>query len=155
MSFFCIHGSRLLLLIILLFIEQRKQVIAVKCLICKILKRKCFQTKILKLLSFAKLHCASNDIFLKFLRSKLNFLQAKKTSIWSKKSLIFCNFLNSVHTQRPNLRQLQYVTNTFWKFWSNGTNRLFVVWVRVNQGQIYIYLQSNVAWNFLKFIVWR
>ena len=38
MSFFCFHGSRLLLLIILLFIEQSKQVIAVKCLFCKILK---------------------------------------------------------------------------------------------------------------------
>ena len=67
MSFFCIHGSRLLLLIILLFIEQRKQVIAVKRLFCKTLKRKCSQTKILRLLSFAKSHCASDDIFLKIL----------------------------------------------------------------------------------------
>ena len=85
MSFLCIHGSRLLLLIILLFIEQRKQVIALKCLFCKILKRKCSQMKIPKLRSFAKFHCASDDTFLKFLRSKLNFLQAKKTSILTKK----------------------------------------------------------------------
>ena len=86
MSFFCICGSRLLLLIILLFIKQRKQGIAVKCLFCKILKRKSSQMKILKLLSFAKFHRASDDIFLKFLWSKLNFLQKKQTSIWTKKS---------------------------------------------------------------------
>ena len=123
LSFFCIHGSRLLLSIILLFIEQRKQVIVVKCLFCKILKRKCSQTKILKLLSFAKFHCASDDIFLKFLWSKLNFLQAKKTSILTKNysTLIFCNFLNRVQTQLPNLRQLQCVTNTLWKIQTNRT----------------------------------
>ena len=46
MSFFCIHGSVLLLSIILLFIKQRKQVIAVKCLFYKILKRKYSQKKI-------------------------------------------------------------------------------------------------------------
>ena len=69
-------------------------------------------------------------------------------------TLIFCNFLNRMHTQLPNLRQLQYVTNT-WKFQTNRTNRLFVVWVRVNQGQIYISLQCNAALNLLIFIVWR
>ena len=83
MSIFCIHSSRLLLSIILLFIKQRKQVIAVKYLFCKFLKRKCSQMKILKLLFFAKFHCASDDIFFKFLWSKLNFLQEKQTSIWS------------------------------------------------------------------------
>ena len=67
MSFFFIHGSRLLLLTILLFFKQRKEVIAVKFLFCKILKRKYSQMKILKLLSFETFHCASDDIFLKFL----------------------------------------------------------------------------------------
>ena len=137
MSFFCIHNSRLLLSIILLFIEQRKQWIAVKCLFCKILKRKLAQTKILKLLSIAKFHCASDDIFLKFLWSKLNFLQAKKTSMLTKKLLIFCNLLNRVHTQLPNLRQLQYVTDTLWKF---QTNRVGT---------------SKSAWSLLIFIVCR
>ena len=31
----------------------------------------------------------------------------------------------------------------------------FVVWVRVNRGQIYISLQSHAAWNLLIVIVWR
>ena len=39
--------------------------IAVTCLFCKILKRECSKMKILKLLSFANFHCASDDIFLK------------------------------------------------------------------------------------------
>ena len=129
MSSFCIHGSRLLLLVILSrfrflyygfsnkkvrtkiktavwplsqrpvwrppncweptpsqVIKQRKQVIAVKCLFCKILERKCSQMKILKLLSFAKFNCASDGIFLKPLWSNLNYLQEKQASIWTKKS---------------------------------------------------------------------
>ena len=125
-------------------------------------QKKMFQMKILILLSFAKFHCASDDIFLKFLWSKLNFLQAKKISILTKShsTLIFCNFLNRVHTQLPNLQQLQYVTNTLWKSQTNRTNGLFVVWVGVNRGQIYISLQSNAALNLLihivhVFIVWR
>ena len=147
MSFFCIHGFRLLLLIILLFIKQRKQVIAVNCLFCKMLKRKCSQTKILKLLSFAKFHCASNDICLRFLRSSWTFYRRKRHQYWQKShsKLIFCNFLNRVRTQLPNLRQLQYVTNTLCKFQTNRTNRLFVVSVRVNRGQIYII--NNLKWR--------
>ena len=54
--------------------------------ILRILKRKCSQIKILKLLSFAKFNCASDGIFLKLLWSKLNFLQEKQASIWTKKS---------------------------------------------------------------------
>ena len=114
-----------------IIIKQRKQVIAVKCLFCKILKRKCSQMKILKLLPFAKFHCASANIFLKFLRSKLYFLQEKQTSIWTKKSfnMDFLQFLERVRTQLPNLWQHQYVTNPLLKFQTNCTNRLFVVWV--------------------------
>ena len=98
MSFFCIHGSGLLLLIILLFIKQRKQVIAVKCLFCKIHKRKCFQMKILKLLSFGKFHCPSYGIFFKPLTSKLNFYRRNRHQSGQKShsTLIFCNFLNRV-----------------------------------------------------------
>ena len=134
MSFFCIHGSRLLLLIILLFVKQRKQVIAVRCLFCKILKRRCSQMKILKLLSFAKFYCASDDIFLKFLWSKLNSRNRHQSGQKTHSTLILCNFLNRVHTQLPILRQLQYLTDTFWKIQTNRTNTLFVVWVRVNHG---------------------
>ena len=51
--------------------------------------------KILKLLSFVKFYCASNDIFLKLLWSKLNFLQEKLRSIWTKISFsdVFLQFL--------------------------------------------------------------
>ena len=73
----------------------------------------------------------------------------------SHSTLIFCNILNREHTQLPNLRQLQYVINTLWKFQTNRTNRLFVVRVRVKQDQLYISLQSNAAWNLLIFIIWR
>ena len=73
----------------------------------------------------------------------------------SHSALIFFNFLSREHTQLPNLRQLQYVTNALWKLQTNRTNGVFVVWVRVNWGGIYISLQSNAAWSWLIFIVWR
>ena len=96
---------------------------------------------------FCNFHCASDDIILKFLWSKLNFLQEKQTSIWTKShsTLVYCNFLNREHTQLPNLQQTQCVINTLRRFQTNRKNRLFVVWVRVTQGQIYISLQSNEA----------
>ena len=55
----CIHGSRLLLRIICLYIKQRSQVIAVKCL-------KCLKWKFCNCY-FSKIFCASDDIFLKLL----------------------------------------------------------------------------------------
>ena len=58
-----------------LFIEQRRQVIAVETLFWEILKRTCIQMENLKLLFFTKFRCASDDIFLKFLWSRLNFPQ--------------------------------------------------------------------------------
>ena len=67
----------------------------------------------------------------------------------SHSTLNFCNFLNREHSQLPNLRQLQYFTNTLWKFLTNCSNRLLVVLVRVKWGQIYISLQSNAAWNLI------
>ena len=100
--------------------------------------------KVMKLLSFVKFCCASNGIFLKFLCSKLNFLQAKlQTSIWTKKviqrwyfpiSWIGC-ILNYPIYDNSNMST------------TNPTNRLLVVWVRVNRGQIYLSLQFNAAWN--------
>ena len=39
LGFFCLHGSILPLLIILLLITQRRQVIAVKTLLCKFLNK--------------------------------------------------------------------------------------------------------------------
>ena len=66
---------------------------------------------------------------------------------------IFCNFLNRVHVQLPNLQQLYHVTNTLRKFQRNCTIRLFVVWVRVNRDQIYNNsLQPTAASNLLLFI---
>ena len=52
---------------------------------------------------------------------------------WSYINYCFsCNFLNRMHIQLPNLRHFQYVTNKLWKFRTNHTNTLFVVWVWVN-----------------------
>ena len=83
--------SGLVPMLFILISGIRKQVIAVKCQFCKIFKRKSSQVKILKLLSFAKFNCAFDDIFLKFLWSKLNFLEENQTSIWTKK-VIQCLF---------------------------------------------------------------
>ena len=139
MSFFCIHGSRPLLLIILLFIEHRKQVTAVKCLFWKLHIRKCTQMKFLKLPSFEKFLCASNDIFLKFLWSNLTYLQEKQTSIWTIKS-----FQSTTQFTTTSICHQQSV-----KVSDKSHNRLLVVWVRVNRGVLYISLQSNAARNLL------
>ena len=87
LRFMCIHSNRKALLIIILFLRQRRQVIDVKILFCKFLKM-----INLKLLSFAKFCCASTDIFLKFLCSKFKFSTGQQNSI-------FDNFLNGMHTQ--------------------------------------------------------
>ena len=148
-SFFCIHGSRLLnkesewLLSNVYFAKFSKE---------NVLKRKFWNCYLLRNFIAHPMIFFSN-----FCDQNWTFYRRKRHQSWQKihSTLIFCNFLNRVHTQLPNLRQLQYVTNTLWKFQTNRTNGLFVVWVRVNRGQIHISLQSNVAWNLLIFIVWR
>ena len=151
MSLFCIHGSRLLLLIILLFIKQRRQLIAVKCLFSKLFKRKwkfwnCYPLRnfIGHLMIFFSNFCDQN--WTCYRRNRHQCGQKSPSTLNS------CNFLNREHNQLPNLRQLQNVTNTLWKFQTNRTKRLFAVWVGVKRGQIYISLQSNAAWSLLIFI---
>ena len=127
MSFFCILGSRLLLLIILLFVKQRKQVIAVKCLFCQILKINVLKWKFWNCYLVRNFIAHTVIFFSKFCDQNWNFYRRNRHHSRQKShsTLIFCNFLNRVHTQLPILRQLQYLTNTLWKFQTNRTNTLF------------------------------
>ena len=76
--FYCIHGSTLLVLFILLFIERRKQVIAIKCQFSKIFKWESSEMKFLKLLPFKKFNCALDDIFLKFCDQNWTFYRRNR-----------------------------------------------------------------------------
>ena len=137
-SFFCIHDSRLLLLIMLLLVKQRKQVIAVKYLFCKILKRRYSQMKILKLLSFAKIRCAADEFFSKLCDQNWTSYRRNRHQLGPKShsKLIFCNFLNRLTTQFTTISI--WNLHLLWKFQTNRTNILFVVWVRVDGVYIYI-----------------
>ena len=139
MNFFCIHGSRV----------QIKQEIAVKCLFCKILQRKCWNCYLLR-----NLVAHPMIFFANFCDKNWTFYRRNRPQSGQKShsTSIFSDFLNREHTQLPNLQQLQYVNNTYWKFQTNRTNTLFVVWVRVYRRRIYISSQSNAAWNWLIFI---
>ena len=122
MSFFCIQCSRLLLL--LFFCSLNKES---KSLLSNVYFEKFSKENVLK---WKFWNCYLLRSFIAhptiFLWSKLNFLFEKTTTIWTKKSfnMIFCNFLNTVHTHLPNVRQLQYVTHTFQNSQTNRTNRL-------------------------------
>ena len=124
---------------------------------CKILKIKCSQMKILILLSLCEISLHNRWYFSLISVIKIELLQKKQTSIWRKNSFIvfFAISWMDCILNLPYLRQLQYATSTSWKFQTNHTDRQFVVWVRVNRGEINISLQSNAAWKLPIFTVWR
>ena len=72
---------------------------------------------------------------------KIGFSTEQTNLIFDKNVIelsFFCNFLNRMRIQLPNLRQPQYVSKKLWKFQTNCSNTIFVVWVRVNWDKVYI-----------------
>ena len=147
MSFFCIHGSRLLLLIFFCSLNKESKRLLSKVYFAKFSKENVLKWKFWNCYLLQNFIAHPMIFFSNFCDQNWTFYRWKRHKYWQKSlsTLIFCSFLNRVHTQLPNLRQPQYVTNTLWKFQTNRTNRLCVVWVRVNRSQIYISLQSHAA----------
>ena len=96
MSLFSIHGSRLPLLIILLFIKQRRHVVAVKTLFCKISKGNVHKRKIWTCY-ICQIFLRIQWYFLEVSVIKIECSTAKTNPIFDKtvsKRWFFCNFLN-------------------------------------------------------------
>ena len=157
MSFFYILGSRLLLLIILLSLTKENKWLLWDLYFAKFSKENVLKLKFWNCYPLWNSITHSMIFFSNFCDKNWTCYRrnSHQSGQNSHSTLIFCNFLNRKHTQLPNLRHFQYVPNSLWKFQTNRTNRLFVKWIRVNRGQIYISLHSNAAWNLLIFVVLR